>query len=300
VSIIAVVTEDRGSDSIFSTLNSFLQQEGDIDFEFIVVDEANEQREKIFSEHFPWVKLIQTERLLPVPYLRNIALQHARGEIIAFADDHIFFLPRYLKSLVAVFSKGYRIVGGPVANANQEAFAGWVQHFCEYHNWLPGILEGVVEDLPGSNFAYHADLLNKLGPFPEGQFGVETHLHKKAMEEGNELYLCHGLRIAHVNDEKISNFWARRFKYGRLFAARRSFPIWKRITYTLISPLIALIEYIRIFNHARHDRTYLKKFIQCTPLLLLTLFIWMAGECFGYVTGVKGYASGDSEPHDDR
>ena len=287
VSLIAVMTEERGFDSIFDLLHSFYPQEGEIDFEFIVVDERNEKRAKIFDERFPWVKLIQTERLMPIPYLRNIALQHARGEIITFIDDHVVFHNNYLRKLVTSFSKGYDIVGGPVVNGNPATLASWVHYFCEYHKWFPMIQEGEIEDLPGSNFAYHTDLLKELGPFPEGQFGIETQLHKKAREDGNKLYFCHGLRIAHINESKISNFWVRRFKYGRLFAARRGFPTWKRIAYVILSPLIALMEYVRIFNHARHDRTYLKKFIQCTPLLLPSLFIWIAGESFGYLFGVE-------------
>jgi glycosyltransferase involved in cell wall biosynthesis len=285
VSIIIGVMEEKGIDTIFSSLNSFLPQEGNIDFEFIVVDEANEQREKIYRERFPWVKLINTERLMPESYLRNIALQHARCEIIVFTTDHVRFPRCYLKNLVAVFSKGYRIVGGPVANGNPEVFIGWVQYFCEYNKWLPGLHEGVVDDLPGTNFAYHIDLLKRLGPLPEGEYSVETLFHKKAKENGNKLYFCHGLRIEHINEEKISVIWTERFLYGKLFAARRNFPVWKRIIYIVLSPLIALIEYIRIFKNARHDQTCLKKFIQCTPLLFPTLFIWMAGECVGYIGG---------------
>ena len=287
VSIIVGVMEEKGIDTIFSSLNSFLPQEGEIDFEFIVVDEANEQREKIYRERFPWVKLINTERLMPESYSRNIALQHARGEIIVFTTDHVLFHQCYLKNLVEAFYKGYRIVGGPVANGNPEVFIGWVQYFCEYNKWLPGIQEGVVEDLPGTNFAYHIELLKKLGPLPQGEFSVETLFHKKAKENDNKLYYCHGLRIDHINEKKISVICKERFLYGKLFAARRRFPVWKRIVYIVFSPLIALIEYIRIFKNSRHDRSCLKKFFQCTPLLLPTLFIWMSGECVGYLLNVK-------------
>ena len=287
VSIIVVVTGNRGFDSIFDSLDSFYPQEGDINFEFIVVDERNQEREKNLRERFPWVRLIQTEELMPAAYLRNIALLHVRGEIIAFADDHVFFHNNYIKKLVAGFSKGYDIVGGPVANGNPGTLAGWVSYFCEFHKWLPTKQEGEVEDLPGTNFAYRFDLLKKLGPFPEGRFKLEYLFNKRARQGGNRFYFSPSLKIAHINEVKISDFWVCRFNYGRLLATRRGFPVWKRVAYAILSPLIALIEYIRIFNHARCDRTYLQKFVQCTPLLLPTLFIWMAGECTGYLFGAK-------------
>jgi GT2 family glycosyltransferase len=287
VTIIVVVTEDRGFDSIFHLLHSFLPQEGDIDIEFIVVDELNKEREKIFREEFPWVKLLQVQKLMSVPYMRNVALQHARGEIIAFADDHVLFHRKYIENLITAFSKGYRIVGGPVLNANPETMASWLQYFCEYHHFLLTRKDGEVQDLPGCNFAYRADLLKELGGFQEGSFGVETFLHKKARQKGNKLYFCHGLEIAHINDNRTRFFWKRRFRYGLLFASRRGFPTIRRVVYGLLSPLIAVKEYILIFSHVRGDQNFLMKFIQCTPLLVPTLFIWAAGECAGYLFGTR-------------
>lgn len=283
VSIIVVVNVDSGFDLIFDLLRSFYPQAGHINFEFIVVDERNEQRAKIYCKQFPWVTLIQPEKLLPGSHFRNIALQQARGEIIVFWEDHVLIPDNYLKNLVTSLSKGYDMVGGPVENGNTAKLDAWVQYFCEYHKWLPIRPEGEIEDLPGCNFAYRADLLKKLGPFPEGRFKLESLFHERAKQRGSGLYFSHGLKVAHFDNKKIADIWVYRFHYGRLFASRRRFPVWKRIAYVIFSPLIALNEYLRIFKHARHDRTHLKKLIQCTPLLLLTLFIWMAGECVGYI-----------------
>jgi GT2 family glycosyltransferase len=160
-----------------------------------------------------------------------------------------------------------------------------VQYFCEYNKWIPGVAEGVVDDLPGSNFAYRADLLEVLGPLAEGRYGTETHFHRRAREKGYKLYFCHGVKIRHVNEKRLGRFAKMRFNYGRLFAARRGFGVWKRITYVLLSPLIAVVEYIRIFKNAGHNRACLLRLIQCTPLLVPCLFIWMAGECTGYLFG---------------
>lgn len=284
VSIIVGVFGLKGIDAIFNALDSFLPQEGDIEFEFIVVDVANEQRERIYRERFPWIKLIKIEKLIHEPHMRNIALQQAQGDIILFTEDHVLFPHNYLKTIVKAFSEGHVIVGGPVLNANPEVFFGWVQYFLEYNKWFPGVRQEIIEDLPGCNYAYHIDLVKKLGPFPEEQIRLDTNFHKIAREKGNKLSYYHDLKIAHINDGKIKNIFIQRFQFGRLFAARRGFAVWKRIAYIILSPVIAILEYIRIINHSRHDRTYLIKLIQTTPLLLPALFIWMAGECVGYIT----------------
>ena len=167
VSIIVVANQDSGIDLVFDLLRSFYPQAGGISFEFIVVDEQNERRAKIYREQFPWVTLIQTEKLLSGSYLRNIALHHARGDIIVFWEDHVLVPKNYLKNLVASLTETYGIAGGPVENGNKENLPSWVQYFSEYHKWLPTRAEGEIEDLPGCNFPYRSDLLKRLGPFPE-------------------------------------------------------------------------------------------------------------------------------------
>jgi glycosyltransferase involved in cell wall biosynthesis len=285
VSIIVGVTGKRGRGSVFNLLDSFAAREGGVDFEFLVVDKTDPERERVYREQYPWVKLLTTESPMPESRMRNLALEHSRGEIIAFVEDHVLFPPCYLKNLVEAFSKGHRIVGGPIETANPGDFAGWVQYFSEYNKWLPGVPEGAVDDLPGSNFAYRAGLLKVMGPLAEGRHGTETHFHRRAREKGFELYFCHGVKIRHVNEKNLCRFAIMRFNYGRLFAARRGFGVWKRIAYIFLSPLIAVVEYVRILKNARHDRACLLRLVQCTPLLVPCLFIWMAGECTGYLFG---------------
>ena len=288
VSIVTAVTRDRGPDSVFGLLESFAPQVDDVDFEFIVVDEEDDRRRKVFEERFPWVELIQTSKLMPVPQMRNFALPRVRGEIVGFVEDHALLPEGYLRNLVGVFARGYRVAGGPVENANPQSVASRVHHFCEYHNFLSTVNEGEIADLPGSNFAYHKDVLEMLGRFPEGTYGVETHTHNRMKQEGNRLHFCHGLSVHHINETNITAVMSRRFTYGRLFAARRGFSVWKRLAYIVLSPLVVLAEYVRIFMHVRRDRTHLKRFARCTPLLIPTLVVWMAGECLGYLSGSAG------------
>ncbi len=285
VSVATIVTKDRGFDSVFRTLDSFLPQEGPVPFEMIVVDARDADRERRIREHYPWVTLIQTERLRPVPYQRNVAVENARGDIVAFVDDHVAFRKDFLKQLVSAFASGVTIVGGSVANGNPETLTSWVHHFCEYHQWFPTLPPEERVDLPGANLAYRADVLRRLGPFAEDSFGLETHFLEKAGRAGEKMSFHPGLVVAHRNFDRWGAFCKRRFNYGRRFAARRGLPRCKRFLYVTGAPLIALVEYLRILNHARSDRTYLAKFIACTPLLVPTLFVWVAGESLGYAFG---------------
>lgn len=287
VSIITVVNTNSPYEAVFNLLDSFYPQEGDISFEFIVVEGENEKKAEIYSKNYPWVKLVSVEKVTRGSHLRNIALKHVHGKFIVFMEDHITVQKDYLINLLKCFSKGYDIVGGPVENGFQDSLNSWAHYFSEYHKWIPIVREGEIGDLPGCNFAYRSDLFRRLGLFTEGNFKLESLFHERAKKIGKRLYFSHGLKIKHFDNKNTVDLWMYRFQYGRLFASKRGFPLWKRTSYAMLSPLIALNEYVRIFNRVKNDRFYLKKFIQCTPVLISTLLIWMAGEFTGYVFNDK-------------
>ena len=285
VSIIVGLNEEEGTDIIYQFLDSVLALEEDIPNEVIIVALKNEERKKFFQDRYPWVRFIQADKAIPGGYFRNIAVKHARGEFLAFFEDHVIVHSHYLKNLVSAFDKGYDIVGGSVANGNPKTISSWVQYFCEYHKWLPCQKEGLRHDLPGSNFSCTRHALQELGAFSQERYKLESHFFHKARKSGFPLYFAPEVQTSHFNKNRAMFFSRKRFQYGRLYAARRGFSLPMRFLYTFLSPLIVILEYVRILNHARCHTTYLKKFLLCTPQLLLTLFIWMGGECLGYLFG---------------
>ncbi|MGD9347755.1 MAG: glycosyltransferase [Candidatus Aminicenantes bacterium] len=285
VSLIVGVNEEERPELLYRFLESVKGLDDEILHETIVVAQKDAQREALFQEKYPWVRLIQEGGMIPGGYFRNIGVQHASGKFLAFFEDHVIIHANYLKNLMAALDRGYDIVGGSVANGNPESISSWVQYFCEYHKWLPCLKGGLRDDLPGSNFVCRKQVLQKLGSFSEERFKLESHFFAKAKKHGFTLYFAPDIRTSHFNERRALFFSRKRFQYGRLYAARREFPLPKRLLYTCLSPLIAVLEYLRILNHAMCGKTYLKKFFLCTPQLLFTLFIWMGGECMGYLFG---------------
>jgi len=285
VSIIVGVNEEERPELLFNFLESVRGLEDELPHETIVIAQKDTQRERIFQIKYPWVRLIQAEEMVPGGYFRNIGVRHASGKFLAFFEDHVIIHADYLKHLATALERGYDIVGGSVANGNPESMSGWVQYFCEYHKWLPCLKRGLLDDLPGSNFVCRRQVLQKLGAFSEERFKLESHFFTKAKKNGYTLFFEPDIRTSHFNEKRAMFFSKKRFQYGRLYAARRGFSLPKRLLYTCLSPLIAMLEYLRILNHAKCGKTYLKKFFLCTPQLLFTLIIWMGGECMGYLFG---------------
>ena len=60
---------------------------------------------------------------------------------------------------------------------------------------------------------------------------------------------------------------------------------WKRWLYALGSPLIVPLAYARMARNVRGRPGYRSAFRRSTPLILLYIVVWAAGEAIGYAFG---------------
>ena len=286
ISLICVISPNRGLDSVFDMLRSFRPQDGNISWQFIVADIPDAGRADRLQSEFPWVERIEGKRSDTIPTLRNLAVRKAAGQHIAFVDDHIFFPRDYLQGINKAVGRSFRIFGGIVENANPETIQSWTHYFCEYSKWLPIVKEGPVADLPGSNFVIESRLLRSYGSFPEHEFALETHFFEQCQRDGHQPHFVHDFRIRHLHVEKISTFWRLiSFKYGVWYGRTRGFGLLKRVCYAAAFPLTGLVLYFRVLRNVMGSPEYLGRLLLSTPLLLLTFAIRSAGEAVGYIRG---------------
>jgi len=284
VSLVIVLSPNRGEDSIWGTLATFVRDPA-VPSEVIVVDERGSPRLARFASDFPWVRLALTERRPSIPEGRNLASTVATGSILAFVDDHVRLPADYLRRLVCDFEEGADVVGGSVANANPETLGSWAHYFAEYSKWLAGIPHPDTADLPGSNWAIRRDVLERVGPFEPAAFALESLAFVKWQRLGVRIRHDPGLVIQHVHESRIRDFWPISFAYGRCFGARLELPLARRIARAAALPAVALALQLRSFAKARQKPEYLRAFVKCSPLLLVTFFVRSAGETVGLLCG---------------
>jgi hypothetical protein len=286
-SVIIAVNNDIIEKDFFRCLSTFIPQEGDVSFEFLVVDEADERRQRIYESQFPWVMLITMDKMRRGSYPRNLALGQVRGDYIVFLEDHVTVQRNHLLQLKEIFEKGYDAIGGSVINGSPESTGAWLQYFCEYHRWFPCRPSGYIGDLPGCNFAYRASTLKRLGIFVEGRYKMESLFNARAKAQGVQLYFAAEAPAIHFafDARTALEYWRYRFHYGRDFAAHRGLGRGKRIFYAVFSPCLVGLAFFRIWSDVRRDRSLKKRFWKMTPVLLLTLAIWSIGEMCGYLIG---------------
>jgi hypothetical protein len=284
ISLLCVASPNRGWDSVFGTLASFLPQEGGIGWQFLVAAPAGRIDAARLQGEFPWVEYVEGGAGDTAPELRNLALRQSRGELVAFIDDHIELPRRYLLGIDQAARRGLRLFGGYVENANPGSLSSWAHYFCEYHKWLPSVPQGPMDDLPGSNFVIERRLLDRYLPFPRGEFGLETLLFARCIADGHQPRFVHDFYIRHWHVERIRTFWRHiAFDYGVNFARARRFGTFRRFCYAAAFPLTAVVLYVRVVRNAARDRRLLGRLLACTPQLMLTLLVRSAGEAVGYL-----------------
>jgi len=106
---------------------------------------------------------------------------------------------------------------------------------------------------------------------------------------GHGFYLESRARSSHFNFSRFRPSVGLRFYSGRLFASNRSrhWSVWRRLCYTLVSPLIPVVRFVRILKVANNTES--GRLLYLLPTLLGLLVLDGLGEMVGYATG-----SGDS------
>jgi cellulose synthase/poly-beta-1,6-N-acetylglucosamine synthase-like glycosyltransferase len=205
----------------------FLGKQTEKNFETIVVTDK--------KEIFPGVVIIASREPTPA-YKRNLGVQAAKGEILAFLDDDSYPSKNWLKNALKVFGESEEIGGvcGPTLtpsrdNVYQKA-SGWV-----WASWLGSGGAGVyrnrimprreVDDFPSVNLLVRKKDFETVGGFDINHWpGEDTKLcldliklGKKIIYDPKVLVFHHRRAVFLPHLKQISRYALRRGHFARIF-----------------------------------------------------------------------------------
>ena len=213
--ISVVVCSYNGASTIRDTLDG-LQKLDYPDFETIVVDDGStDSTAQIASEH-P-VQLIRTKNG-GLSQARNVGIQAATGEMVAFIDDDAYPDIHWLKFLAKTIIEGKHVgVGGPNLPPPND---GWKADAVANSPGNPNVVlltDKVAEHIPGVNMMFRKDALNKIGGFDPifRTAGDDVDLCWRLREAGGIIGFSPAAMVWHHRRNSIRKFWRQQVGYGR-------------------------------------------------------------------------------------
>ncbi len=281
-----VVPSVNGWDDLEGCLQALNAQRTDVELEVLVVDRCGDAVRRSVEEHYPWVRLLPATPGTPIPVLRALAFEQARGDAVSVIEDHVLVPEGWARQLLEALGRGERVVGGSVENAATERLVDWAAFLCEYSHLLPPLPEGPVDSLPGNNTVYHRSVLvHYRSVIQEAQW--EHRLHEAMRRDGVELISQPEIRVGHKRHYSVWSYAQERFWYSRSYAGGMSggSPAWQRLLRGARALLLPPVLYARIVMTVWSKGAHRKELLLSLPLLGVFVTVWGLGEVVGHWAG---------------
>lgn len=267
---------------IRSCLWSLMHQQTALDYETILVDSSTDDTPKIVKEIFPSAQLIHLERKTMPGAARNIGVNTAKAEIIAFIDSDCVAPPEWLNECMRAISQGYSIVGGAVRNGNPKNLIGYADFFISFSKFFPGMPKREITTVLGTfNFICKKSAFDQTGNFhPEWLTGEDYLFCMKAIKKFKLLFDPQ-LVVYHINRRSLKAFFRHQLNYGKYSAKLRKklkVPGSFFAKYPFLAVSLILLRFMMISSRIiRWNRQLLLKYFLVTPLIIIGLIPWWYG-----------------------
>jgi glycosyltransferase involved in cell wall biosynthesis len=273
----------NGKETICRTLDAICAQITDFEFEVIVIDSSNDGTDRIIQNKFPKVRLIHLNQQTLPGSGRNLGIQNAAGELVAFTDADAVPDPDWLKKIADLHQAiETDAVGGSVINGYLHSLTAWVSHLIEFNEWTAHTPAGFVLNNPSVNISYKRQVFTQYKLCFSDIFPSEDTLFNRALvDRGGRIYFDPSIRVVHLSRVGLFTLFRHQLRLGRASVKARtlsSLPGKFFVKYRGFSIILPLIRWIRAsLRLLRHERKQLVLFWLLTPLYLAAATAWAVG-----------------------
>lgn len=274
---------------VLEVLEALRAQDFTEEFEVIVVDRRQDELSTRIAREYPEVRRLPCDVNLPLPAMRNLALEAAQGEIIVVTEDHCVPGASWLRSVSESFREHPEAaaIAGTVENGAITDAVDRATYLCEYADFTPPIAEGPTARICGINVAYRRKVLLQSPVELRRERFWESALHPYLLRQGATLIATNRIRIEHRKRIPLRTFLAHRMTYSRQFAGLRFPPgAWlRRVAAALATPLLPLLLVARFMRSVARSPLVARQAPSAAPFLIVFYFAWALGEFVGYARG---------------
>lgn len=283
--ISVVIPSYNARDTIRSCLGSVFGQDCEARYEVIVVDSSEDGTHEIIRRDFPQALLLHLERRTSAADARNLGMDKAAGDFVAFTDADCMVARDWLTRMLKRHQGGgYAAVGGSIANGTPRSLVGSAEHLFAFNEFLPQALEGLVTNIPTCNICYRRSALTGVR-FKGGPDGVnlaeDVILNWNLARRGEKLLFDPAIRVVHLNRTRLGVSFGHQYLLGQGSCwARKRTDIPGRIfvDYPVLGLALPFLRLARIvLRLSRIDRHAVLRFLALSPLIFLGASAWAAG-----------------------
>jgi len=277
--LISVIIPSYNSERfIEKCLSSLLVQKVDFNYEIIVVDSSKDSTPQLIQDKFPNVKLVHFAGQTLPGTARNLGVEQAQGEIIAFLDTDCVAPEDWLATARKNMLGPYSFVGGCVQNGNSHNFVSRADFVLAFNEFMEGMPQREVKFMPTYNFICTKKAFLEVGGFdPNFIVGEDTLFCTKAAEKYKLLFQPE-LKVAHTNRDSFRAFARHQAGFGTysvLVRKKVSLPGGFMIKYPLLSFGAPFVRFGRLLIRIiKNNPRALPSFIVSLPLIIVGISIW--------------------------
>jgi hypothetical protein len=190
--------------------------------EIVVVDLGAEGPPPSGTEH-PAVRYIRRPDLPSYSMAQAECVRQARGEIVAFIEDHCYPSPGWASSILEAFREPrISIVTYGFVNYNPERYLSRGFFVTEYGRWMCPASRGPISIPSCNNVAYRRTDLEPFLRELDKLFDAEFVMQRRILAKGGVAWLEPAAEVAHENWETLATGLSCNYSHRRLNAARRA------------------------------------------------------------------------------
>ena len=284
--LISVIIPSYNSEgTIERCLSSLINQSSDVKFEVIVVDSSTDATPRIIRQSFPDVTLVSLKEQTFPGHARNIGIERAKGNILAFIDADCIVSAHWLSNIIKAHESQFSIICGAIQNGYPENLVSWADFFYAASEFLVDSPRRFVNSASTSNLSCKREPFEKGCFFPDTRRAQDAIFSQNVLDKGYQILFEPSICVHHLYRTRLRELVRRETAWGSVWGQiskqykMKGSMIYKSRFLCLTFPVIKLSLIFSRILRCGNRRLFLL-FWRAFPFLLLTAF----GTTFGLIT----------------